>query len=565
MGWKSLAGLGARVMAVVVLDCKKIIRLGATRGYRPFGADVFCDCETSSPSGMCGIVLRSIGRLLDVCWIIGGRQTTRTSPKHKYGSWGIMVLDDCNIPGLKMVVRDKPHATRRNCTRNYRVDVYRDSVCDRFIFGQNSPVRLIQYSQMFKQWFKSNIEKMSGRVSAVASNGIRDMHFAGHRFDSTQKPFARTVLFFHALMATVLQIARSRSSDDSGKACRSFLEWVDTEKCVQLSMEADFGDENMVLTRLVDYEGFPTESLIYELAAFKDRIKILFTGDNPLCMTTGFTCHMLQILAVPFVVHLPGLQKQLGGEIPPETIGRCQARMQNLVVLTLSTLKAEFPAFETLQAWGAFNVQSDDSVTDPSIVYGQLLQIKNTFNIAADMDDIIAQHAHFHPIAKRIAVTEGIGSQDAWHKAMTLASRTHNTRLTHPKNAILEFVVRLCASGGSSSGCEQTFTKQVGAGGQYLEALSDSHLDDRTEMFDIENADLPELCKMARDEWAAVYGQTRASGGNRQPRMDKGVPRMPTGRLTEKLWIRKRRLEVGLATSDAKKKGLWVIIRSSQS
>lgn len=151
---------------------------------------------------------------------------------------------------MRVVVRDKPHCSRRNTGRNYAADPFLKDVQTRFIFGSKSPIKLIKESEQFSAWFAANVQKLDAHLTAIlAHRGIKDLRFAAHRYDSSQKPFGRCVLFFHAVLATMVQISQARKGRPEGIAAAEFLHWLDNEKALQLAMMADAGDENMILTR----------------------------------------------------------------------------------------------------------------------------------------------------------------------------------------------------------------------------------------------------------------------------------------------------------------------------
>ena len=65
---------------------------------------------------------------------------------------------------------------------------------------------------------------------------------------------------------------------------------------------------------------------------------------------------MLSVLKHPIMI--PGAGVQVLGRsdgVAPAVLQRCLARMANWVASVVHTLRAEFPDFETLQAWGVFN------------------------------------------------------------------------------------------------------------------------------------------------------------------------------------------------------------------
>ena len=275
----------------------------------------------------------------------------------------VMQITAPALPGLRLVVRDRPHATRRLTSRGWKADPFLNEVQAHFIFGHKSPARLIENSEVYAAWFAKAITQIHPQLRAVRPHpACRDMHFAPHRFDSTQKPLAKVCFFLPAVLTTMIHIIRERSGEDR-HAARTFLDWLDMEKCLQLAMMADGGEEQLELIRLMDYQGFPLDELAYNLSAFRSRLHNLFVspeaGELPTCVRVGFTAHMLKILSHPMGVPTgAGGVRYIGanGGVPLETQLRCVSRMSNWTVLVEHTLQAEFPACETIQAWGVFNV-----------------------------------------------------------------------------------------------------------------------------------------------------------------------------------------------------------------
>ena len=92
-------------------------------------------------------------------------------------------------------------------------------------------------------------------------------------------------------------------------------------------------------------------------------------------------------------------------------------------------------------------------------------------------------------------------------------------------DALQPVVLRYLAWGASTSGVEQGFGKQQhtlgGLGTDRCEQLLNDHQDVVASNPGKQNDQ--ELVSLARAEWAAVYGEVRASGSNnRAVRMDKG-------------------------------------------
>ena len=141
----------------------------------------------------------------------------------------------------------------RVCSRGWEADPYLKEVAQSVVIKKGSIVRLIQNSELFKSWwqeFNLRLERYP-----VCGKRIKDLNFAKHRFNSTQRPFGRSVIFFDSLISTAMKITRirARTSAESLHA-QSFLDFLDSERALTLAMLADAGDETDVLVRLLDSE-----------------------------------------------------------------------------------------------------------------------------------------------------------------------------------------------------------------------------------------------------------------------------------------------------------------------
>jgi len=153
-------------------------------------------------------------------------------------------------------------------------------------------------------------------MQAVANPhpGIKKLRFAAHRFDSSQQPLSRCILFFPALLGTLAQIVRVRTSNTAEhKAACAFFNWLDTEKALQAALLADAGEEHLKLMRLLDYEGFPPGDPSYQIGAFVHRIKSLFGvgGGQAEALDFSYAAHMVSILKHPIM--LPGAEVRVVG------------------------------------------------------------------------------------------------------------------------------------------------------------------------------------------------------------------------------------------------------------
>ena len=84
------------------------------------------------------------------------------------------------LPCLRVVLRDKPHASRRLLSRLWKADPFLHQVHSLFVTEEKSPTKLIQYSEQFSAWFQKNISAIEPHLRAVAkpSNAVKDLRYA---------------------------------------------------------------------------------------------------------------------------------------------------------------------------------------------------------------------------------------------------------------------------------------------------------------------------------------------------------------------------------------------------
>ena len=369
------------------------------------------------------------------------------------------------FPALKLVVRDRPHATRRNLSRGWAADPALEEIIQRFVLGPHSPTRLIQYSSQFKQLFATNIRKLEADLSEVkAHEFVKDLGFAAHRFESLQKPLSRIVLFFPAFLTTLVQVAWQRKGSEEGTQALDFIQWLSPAKCLLMAMMADAGQENLELTRMVDYQNFPVEDLGFNLSSFVARLKHLFVGDQPLCLSTGFTGHMMKLLQKEFCFNLPSgrgsISKQLGSAEPlgHVVINQCLQHMVAWVRLTEETIEAEFPSFHVQSAFACFNVSGEHAQISNAAIRrsSHIARLCSAFKIP-EKDAAVWQLEKFRHVAAKVVEEEGLTSSAAWLEAARKITRSWSGKPA--LKALLPVLVRLWAAGASTSGVEQSFSQ----------------------------------------------------------------------------------------------------------
>lgn len=427
------------------------------------------------------------------------------------------------LPNLKVIVRDKAHASRRLLSRPWAADAYLKATLDVLLFKQKSIVRLIQNSFIFKSWFVAN-QRHDGHEHH-GNQPLKDLSYAGQRFDSRAKPLARFCWKFDAVVQTAMQIAVRRRGKAEGAAAAEFLAALSLENMLQVGMLADAADEGLRFTRFCDSEGMDLGSISGEVKDFASRISCLFTGRQ--AMHSGFTKLMLEAIKRVRVVFLGRCPLTIGDAAGPnpEVIGRCFARMACWVRLCISILKAEFPAFEVVQCFSVFNlgghggrgghgghggraglVHPDDAAKFQRLAL--LCQV--------DPGKLRAEFADLQPTACRIHADEGCDVLGAWQRAVAVVTRTPAMVRKHPIPALLSVLQRFAAYRASTSGVEQSFA--------HLHFVEKAKRSDTSEQAELDSltlrldtpASLHEpMISEAQRLWTRHYGLCRKGGRRR--------------------------------------------------
>ena len=144
------------------------------------------------------------------------------------------------FPQLRIIVKDRAHGTRRLTKRGWDAIVFLGALLKVLIFDKHSLVRLIQYSGPFADWFQQEIRAQEAKPINTAR--MRNLNFAKQRFESTQRPIERAVLYFEARIATALRILNNRGrSSAEGQQSEICLRYINNEVALQLTMVADGG------------------------------------------------------------------------------------------------------------------------------------------------------------------------------------------------------------------------------------------------------------------------------------------------------------------------------------
>ncbi len=173
------------------------------------------------------------------------------------------------LPNIKVLHRDKTHAARRLCSRGWKADAYLSSVpwgqshteikqhplqlkhillnvccccCLLFLLlfalvsplptalllhlrsllfpqvfnsvcGKGSFIQRIQHSDTLKNVFHEHAKHLNFEI--VDGSRVKDLKASAHRFEVSQRPFVRKVLFYEATVGTAMAIASGRRGDQA--------------------------------------------------------------------------------------------------------------------------------------------------------------------------------------------------------------------------------------------------------------------------------------------------------------------------------------------------------------
>ena len=267
------------------------------------------------------------------------------------------------LPGLKLILRDKAHASRRLTERTFRADPVLQRICDVLLFNKHSIAKLLRFSEPFSKIFHEEVGRQTREGNAAALRGqVKNLSFAKQRFDSTAKPLGRCLWNLDALISTCHIIQETRGvRTDAGKSCAQFIALLNEEVVVQLGMLADASDECLVLTRFFDQGMFELANMSTEVLGFKRRLDALF-GEAETCLETGFTSLARKHLERPRMLReAKGRHRSIGGLAMPAILdiarGKCLPRMKAWRRLALEVVDTEFPDYELLGAFSAFCLQ----------------------------------------------------------------------------------------------------------------------------------------------------------------------------------------------------------------
>ena len=455
-------------------------------------------------------------------------------------------------PNLKVIIRDRAHASRRLLSRPWKADPFLNEIAETVVMNSSSICQRIQHSHDLRDIYAENVQNY---VTGAFKNS-KGLGAAKHRFESWAKPFAMAVMTLPALIRTAEEISITRAGKAEGKDADDFLIFLNAERILQLGMMADGSDEGVVLIRIFDDELTDPAMQADELWMFRRRLELLFgTGTSRCFSLPGYTkaaCDFLES-RVHVVKQRGKTITTFGGPGSIEQVKQtCLARMQEWVSLCDYIIAAEFPDFELIHAFWIFNVVTGSRTKtghgyfddDPELVAACATERAAAFARLATAFgvDEVALTEQFNkclPTARHRAMHYGCSNAEAWKFAAFGGAR-------HMKmNSLLSVLQRYLGFGISTSGVEHTFSTMRDALAHRKQAdLRKVRrlllLKREAQMQD--SGFVTRIVGEAREIWMALHSPARQGGQH----FNKGARSRPSMTSTSRAaWIRERRACVG--------------------
>lgn len=246
---------------------------------------------------------------------------------------------------------------------------------------------------------------------------------------------------------------------------------------------------------------------------FLHNIQKLFVDQH--CVNTGMTKRMLgeaQKQRMWFDGQSPSYIGKAEG-ISVEGLALCLRHMSAWVSLCAGVIAAEFPNFETAQAFRVLALSDDgDSTCELDSLDADVARLAQTFQL--DEVKLKAQFQTIVGIAKSIRRESRCSIRDAWCDAIRKVNRRASVRRNYESDVLAALLHRYCVWKISSSGVEQNFSVRKLVIGQNRHSLSALRELDELQLrtfHDDGTAAVEMLLMKAQQIWKPLFGACRKS------------------------------------------------------
>ena len=124
------------------------------------------------------------------------------------------LLSRQNFAKLCVIIRDRTHSSHHLSARYFAADPVLQELSDLTVRKPPSATRHNRDSMQFRQIFVAEARSQARRDDFI--DIVTNMSFAGHRFDSLQKPLGRIVLNLEAITSYCHIVGRDRGPSSVG-------------------------------------------------------------------------------------------------------------------------------------------------------------------------------------------------------------------------------------------------------------------------------------------------------------------------------------------------------------
>ena len=423
-------------------------------------------------------------------------------------------------PNNKLLIKDPTHAARRTLERPWKSDVALEEVLSVLTLKQNSIMKRIKYSDIFKSVFAKAVSKSEVNGIDTSSGVIKNVSSADHRFDSVVNPMTMLVLFFPALLFTAIWIATHRSGEPEARDAAAALEFmsgpVGELRLVLFAMLTDAMTALLGFVRFWDTEKYDAADISGEIGILVNTLYLLFVERKCLTWPKSYTRIMLNHLERSKSAVIQTAPMAIGGHAgKTQTIDKALQHMCSLLAMVTRSLEAEFPSWSILRSFSVLKLPNTDLC---SAHLDGLQRFANVFNLR--FEELRRDVLLGLPLAHRmLANNPQMSTIDVWRQVLK--------ELGGHRPALTAFLIRH----GAYSGCTTSGVEHVHSCHDMLWPLrgrrnlstSQENVEvtvvmDKPEL----EADILETIDVAREVWRIQYRHHRVRIASRR---DKGIAR----------------------------------------
>ncbi len=401
----------------------------------------------------------------------------------------------------------------------YQAEPYLSFVFEFFVGGQGSMTKLIQHSPDIGRIFNAKIRDME--EPQVKGPHMRNLNFVKPRFNSTQAPLARMVLFFDAVFATAVEVALVRAGREPAERALAWLEGLTEEAFIQAAMIADAGEENLRITRYFDSEDYDLSTMPASIHEFLTAINFLFIAEPPGCLKVGYTAHAIALLSKARVFLKGTAVHTVGGphKVVHRMLERCRARMACWVKLAIQCINLEFPAWLPLHSFCVFDLSGRTVGMGTNTDFHQTCFARLAKMFAVDAAQLQSEYLRCGSYAmSQFRMAGGGKSCPSWVAAVTKPG----AGLRLGTSALMKILhVFQAWDGMTTSGIEQTFSRVKRVVGPHKELLTDENMLSEIIVmcgFGEDSAFKANVISEAQKIWEQTWGPPRAAGSANRKR-----------------------------------------------